>query len=59
LNCSARIRQSEPAGYSADLPEQTMSEMQSYYDDRTERWRERCAAEDFLERTNQLQEFIG
>jgi hypothetical protein len=41
-----------------DLLEQTMSEMQSYYDDRTERWQESGSGEDFQERINELQEFI-
>jgi hypothetical protein len=41
-----------------DLLEQTMSEMQTYYDDRSERWLESEAAEDFQQRIEELQEFI-
>jgi hypothetical protein len=41
-----------------DLLEQTKSEMQDYYDERSERWLEGEAAEVFQERIDQLQEFI-
>lgn len=42
----------------ADLLEQTRSEMQSYYDERSERWLDSEAAETFQERIDELQEFI-
>ena len=41
-----------------DLLEQTRSEMQTYYDERSDVWLDSEAAEHFQERIDQLQEFI-
>jgi hypothetical protein len=41
-----------------EILEQTMSEMQTYYNQRSERWLDSEAAESFQERVEELQQFI-
>jgi hypothetical protein len=57
-NVAGWARWNKAMGQITGLLEQTRSEMQTYYDERSERWLESEAAQNFQERIDQLQEFI-